>query len=147
MFIAIEGVGKGIDGAYEFDYAYFTIRELHEIKRLSGCRTSEIGEALEAGDVDVTVALAVVALKREGREVDVNRLWDAHVGAIRLVFPEEEEDPEASAPVSGATSTDPSVSSGDGSPIASESQANGQSHIGAPDSDMSATSDPVTSET
>lgn len=81
--VTIENV-FGADGRYEIDAEYFTNRELHQIKQISGIRAGELGEAIDAGDSDLLVALAVVALARHGKTVPVDVLWDANAGRIAI---------------------------------------------------------------
>lgn len=117
--IVIDGI-FGYDGEYDIDFGTLTMREHHTIKRLSGLRALEISEAWLAGDLDLVLALAVIALERAGRRVNETVLWDAETGKIRLVFTEdpqagpdgdeegdEERPPEGEAP--------PAASSGDAS--------------------------------
>lgn len=89
--IVIKGV-QGCDGRYDFDATTFTNRELHTIKRLSGIRAGELAQALAAGDSDMLVALAVLALQRSGRTFDEERLWDADMGSITYEAEDVEED-------------------------------------------------------
>lgn len=79
--IAIDGI-EAYDGEYEFDAGYFTNRELHTMKRLSGIRAGELAEALAAGDNDVIVAMTVIALQRHGKYVDEDLIWNAQAGKI-----------------------------------------------------------------
>ena len=83
--ITITGVDSRVDGSYDLDLDdRFTYGELSLIKKIAGARGAEISEAMEAGDMDIIVALTMVALKRAGQEVPVSRLMDAKVGAIEF---------------------------------------------------------------
>ena len=97
--IVISGI-VGLDGEYPIDAGYFTNRELHTIKRLSGVRVGELDDALEAGDSDLIVAIAAIALQRNGARFLEDMLWDAQIGAIQFVASpvEVEESPPAQGP-------------------------------------------------
>lgn len=147
--LTIEGV-PGIDGEYEFeDFDTFTNRELHRIKKLTGLRAGEFEEAFAAGDNDMLVALAVVVLERNEKQVVDDLLWNAPAGAFSFDLTDDAEDPtkdEAPSPEHGSNER-PSASeptSGDASTVHSDRQENGQSSTGIPHSDMSVTSDRVT---
>lgn len=100
MKIVIDGVPL-FDGAYELDdtASPFKMSDLTVIKNVSGVRAGELNEALEAGDSDVMVALAVIALIRAGavrfeqarKTADI--LLDAPLGAITVLADETEPDP------------------------------------------------------
>lgn len=139
------------DGEYEFELGELlgtlTNRELHRIKILTGLRAGEIGEAFTAEDSDVLLALTVVILERKGQTVVDDLLWDAPLGAIKLVLGVEESPPEETqeTPESEQQTLDKSASSGNDSPLDSDQPANGQSPTGAPASLKSVTSDQETS--
>ena len=141
--IVFKDVHPSYDGEYELDDE-FTNRELHTIKRLSGCRVGELAEALAASDTDVVMALAVIALQRHGKHVDEDVLWDSTAGNISIVG-EDVLPPAEESPLTERDSK-PS-SSGTDSTSTSESPVNGQSPTGAPPSDTSVTLASVTSET
>ena len=94
--IRIEGVPPW-DGDYDFDPS-FKNRELNRIKKITGIRGGEIGEALAAGDTDLMVALAVLALERAGKMVDPEDFWNAEVGSIIYLGEDEASPPEMSSP-------------------------------------------------
>lgn len=117
------------DGEYEFDASYFTNREYHTIKRIAGVRAGELDEALGAGDLDVIVALAVIALQRNNQPHEEDTIWDAPGGSISFIGSEDVvEDPTVPA-------EQPQSSSGDGSKESSGHQGNGQSPTGSPNSE------------
>lgn len=146
--IKIAGVAP-FEGTFDADLSRFNGRELHLIKELSGVRLGEIEEALNANDYDVVVAIAVIALVREGRvQKDAalraaRELMEADMGKITLFNPEvvtgevEEGPPsqtpigvdgtsESSSPSSSSTSDDlqetpPSSTGQGGSPTGAES--------------------------
>lgn len=100
--IVIAGV-PGLDGEYELDTDNrpFNGNELHEIKRISGVRAGELGEALAAVDYDVIMAFAAIALNRAGKSFSMLDLMDAPIG--RVVFkpgtdPEEDEEQDGQSP-------------------------------------------------
>lgn len=104
MKITIEGTA--FDGAYEMDMSVpFNGRELHVIKQLAGVRLGEIEDALEAGDYDVFIAFAAIALTRAGRvqradtlKVAREVLLEAETGSILL---EPDPEPDAGPPDHG----------------------------------------------
>jgi hypothetical protein len=89
----------------------FTNRELHAIKQITGVRAGEMQDALEAGDSDMIVALAHIAVRRSGaNRPSLDDLWDLEAGAIDMTLPEDEEDgadPTEPAPESGSQETTP----------------------------------------
>ena len=124
--IIIDGI-PAYDGEYDLGDAPFNNREYHTIKRLTGLRAFEIDEAFGAGDTDLALALAAIALARNGKQVDEDLLWDAEGGAIRFM-PEEVDarPPELPASEPGVNGN----SSGDSSAASSESQASAPSPTG-----------------
>ena len=100
------------DGEYPFDNWLFTNRELHRIKQLSGIRAGELFEAIEAGDSDVAVIVAAVVLARHGKHADVEDLWDAQVGVLKIDMADEQEDdarpPELTPGDAGLSRSEPS---------------------------------------
>lgn len=135
--IVITGIPP-YDGAYPFEGG-FNYGELHTIKRIAGVRAGQLFDALEAGDSDVIVAAAIIALERAGKTVDENDFWKADSGSIQLV-PDSQEVP--TTPPQGGEQTG---SSGDATTPSSESQETDPSPTGSPPSDTGATSDPETS--
>jgi len=76
----------------------FTNGELHLIKQVAGIRAGEFEDALEAGDNDLLVALASVAVRRNGTaRPTLEELWDMDAGLISLVEHEPDEDPTGAA--------------------------------------------------
>lgn len=132
--------GTPYDGSYELASG-FTMGELHTIKKITGLRGGELDDALTAGDTDLVVAFAVIALERAGVTVDAKELWDCEAGTIRLEPDEEDEDPNP--PVAAESNSD----SGGSSTPDSGSQAKPQSPTGDQPSDTFATYDPPTSKT
>lgn len=84
-----------IKGSYPLDLV-FTHRDFSTIKRVSGVRANEVMDALNAGDLDIVVALAMIALQRAVVPFHEHDLWDAPAGSITLEIEEEEDaDPPA----------------------------------------------------
>lgn len=125
--IRIDGIAA-YDGEYELDVSYFTMRELHTVKRLSGVRVGELEDALAAGDSDVIVALAVIALQRAGRQVVEDLIWDAPMGGITYVG-----DPDGADAVPPGLTPSGSLASGSGSGGSSGSGSDGSSDSPASD--------------
>jgi hypothetical protein len=138
--IKITGIGRAYDGEYDFDGTYFTNKELHTIKRMSGIRAGEIPAALEAGDNDLVVALTVIALERNGKTVHEDALWNAKVGCIEAILGDGEQADDEDPPTLGLdeSSNDEKPSSGLSSEDGSASPENGQSRIGLQPSELSA---------
>jgi hypothetical protein len=116
--IKIEGVPP-YDGEYEIDMN-FTNRDLHTIKQVAGVRAGDLNDALEHRDLDLVVALAVNALRRVGKPVDMDTLWDAQAGLITLVadvadaVPPPQPSVEPSESASGAPNSSGTPGSGTG---------------------------------
>jgi hypothetical protein len=156
--LVIEGV-LGLDGEYDADISYFTNRELHKIKVLTGLRAGEFDEAFKVGDNDVIVAIATVILERNGKGEATELLWDAPAGSVTLDTTDEdavEEDarpPDFSPTTSGpeSSSVEPRSESEPPGPTGG-SLSNGGGHpesvpspTGSPPSDTGVDSDPVIS--
>ena len=60
--LVIDGV-YGLDGTYDADLSYFTNRELHRIKVMTGLRLGEYEDAFNSGDDDV------IMVSRKGQAV------------------------------------------------------------------------------
>jgi hypothetical protein len=92
MKISIGGTGL-FDGEYELDLDGQPLDhyDAHVIKRIAGVRGGEMEDALRAGDTDMIVALAVVALLRAEKikdsEIDgaTKAVYRAPLGEIMLV--------------------------------------------------------------
>lgn len=96
--IQIEGVPQ-YNGEWPLDFDVLTNRDFHTIKQIAGVRVNEIDGALDAGDLDIVVALAVIALRKAGHEkVNADVLWDSPVGKITLVDDDTDEE-EGAGPV------------------------------------------------
>jgi hypothetical protein len=96
--ILIEGI-PAYNGEYPLDISYFTNRELHLIKELSGVRAGELEEAFAAGDNDLMVAVAAIAIWRKTRvKPDLDAIWDAEAGKFTLRVAETVEDDDESVP-------------------------------------------------
>jgi hypothetical protein len=71
-----------IDGVeYPFP-TKFSYGDLTTIKRIAKVHGGELEAALEAGDSDVIIALAAIALERAGLTPDLDKLYALEVGAI-----------------------------------------------------------------
>jgi hypothetical protein len=136
------------DGEYPLDLSYFTMRELRSIYRISELRGIEISEAIMVGDARIVVALACLALERDGKAVDPEDLWDARAGQLKLVFAEDDADPPARRPPSenGGRSEESDKSDQPGPSSegpSSDSQETDPSPTGDPTSDNSASDQPT----
>ena len=122
--LRLEGVAPHIDGEYELP-PYFmdtiTIGEWQEIKVASGVRRAEAWESLIQGDAAFQAALAVVFLRRVGKQLPLEILLALTPDAIQYMppapdptVPEEAPDPTTSRPSgSGTRSSGSSESSAD----------------------------------
>lgn len=93
-----------------------TYRELSTIKRATGLRAGEIGDALLAGDTDVVLALAVVASQRSGEPVSMDQLEDLTIGQIRVEGDEDEDPTQAAADDAGGESAAQTIPVDGGTP-------------------------------
>jgi len=153
--LTIAGVPP-LDGDYDLDISRFTNRELHTIKEISGVRAGELKAAVEAADNDLIVAFAVIVLRRAGKTVEPDQLWDADSGAI-TVTPDaaETEPPPPLSPSPSGNENEPGGDGGtsDNTPPSGRGSSNGgdapanhpspTGHLGS----ASFPSDPVTSAT
>lgn len=152
----IEGLPP-FDGDHPIDLSYFTNAELRTIKRLAGVRAGELEEAVAAGDNDLLVCFAVIALERAGRTMDeqaINLLWAAPAGKIVLVAGDEEEagagppEPSPSGREQNANAGEKTGSSGPPSRTGGDDHPESPpSVIGSPASATGADSAPVTLRT
>ena len=139
--ITISGVHATVDGSYDLDLNdVFNGNELHLIKKHAGVRVGEIGEAMAAGDYDLIVCLTKIAMDRSGKDVPIERLMEAKVGALQFeATVEEQEDaeeddalPPANAPSGANSRSSETPNSGSGSNSEQDSTpGNGQPDTGA----------------
>lgn len=113
----VTGVSPAFDGDYPIDIGSFTMRELQIIKRMSGVRAGELEEAFNAGDSDLILAIAVIAVRRNGKQWEVfERLaWESDLTAITFVGEEVAEEAAPltlTPPVLPATPAGPQETSG-----------------------------------
>ena len=134
------------DGEYPLDLDRFNHRELHTFKRLAGIRANELEDAFKAGDSDIIVCLAIIALHRANvADVDEDLIWDAEVGKIDFIGEDEASPPAETPPASSGSGDEKKRSSG-------ESLSNGGGHLlsvpsptGSPASQIGLASAPETS--
>ena len=134
------------DGEYEISLEqFFNGDELHFIKKRSGVRAGELEEAFRAGDYDVILGIAVIAMERAGVTVDPDVIWKAQLGKIEFIADEEADaGPPASTPPPAnderRSGDEKPGSSGDSSRPTGAPPANDLSRTGIPDSATGATS-------
>lgn len=128
--IVIKGVPP-YDGEYPIDFETLTMGELHTIKRVSGVRAGEFNEALAAGDSDLVVAFALVAMERSGKDVDERVLWSAEAGSIEVEIADRSEEDDAGPPALAASSP-PANSGASSEPTSDENLETDPSFTGAP---------------
>lgn len=78
-----------------------TFRELGLVKRVSGVRSAEINEALEAGDTDVIAALIIIAMRRSGQDVKEDHVLSMDIGSVDIAPDEPEEEGPPTGPAGG----------------------------------------------
>ena len=130
-------------GKHPLDISYFTNRELHTIKRLAGIRAGELEEAFEAGDTDLILAFAVIALERNGIQVGKQaeeELWNAPLGKMQLVIEEDEPAEDDAGPPAIPNSSGETLSGGDENKPSSGVVSNGDG--ASPENDPSPTGSP-----
>lgn len=117
--IVIENV-PGLDGEYPLNLV-FTHRDFRTIKEVANVRANEVMDAINAGDLDIIVALAEIALRRAGRSHSIEDLWDSEAGSISLDVTDVEEDPANPPPLeSDRKSVGGNESSGNGTSKSTE---------------------------
>jgi hypothetical protein len=153
--IKISGV-PGLDGDYPIDFNALTNRNLHQIKKIAGVRAGEIVEAFQAGDNDLVVVLAVIAVQNSGKFPQLSEaaiaemLWDAPAGSSITIDLSDEEDDASPPAILPNEPNSPSGSSGAPATSGSSSSEPGDlpvsppSLTGLPGSGTGATSDPET---
>lgn len=128
--VKIAGVAP-FDGTYtlDFDDRPFSNREWHLIKQVSGVRMGEFADATAAGDFDLIVAFAAIALVRDGRVAKemaaraADQLMDAESGSItvevRDAEPADPTGPPSVPPSGGESQNGPAEISPTSSPTSS----------------------------
>lgn len=95
----------------------YTYREMSRIKTITGLRAGEIQQALEAGDSEVIIAIAVIAAERSGDTIDINKIEDLEFGAISVA---DEPDPtqaaDGVAAIEEPSSSTPEIPAAGGTP-------------------------------
>ncbi len=85
----------------------FTYRELQTIKTVTGLRPAEFEDALNSGDPDIVIALAVICAARAGHNLTHDDLLDLEVGAITVEGDEADPTPAAGADDAAEAATIP----------------------------------------
>jgi hypothetical protein len=141
-----------IEGLPPFDGDFppmsgLTNRGLHPTFQVS-VRSPEFGGFL-AGDNDLLVSFAVIALQRAGFKVDPDAIWEAEVGRIQFVLDEQETEklPPPNALDVSADGSGQNGASGESSSAAGDQSEDSPSPTGHPLSDSGSVSDPLTSGT
>ncbi len=136
--LTVDGI-PAYNGTYDIDLSYFTNAELHLIKKETGLRAGELSEAFAAGDNDLMVAIAAIAIWRKNRDQpNMAPLWDAESGKFTFEMAEAEDEPEddslppQTGPGEPATIADANESDGLTSSDDSDRQANDLKAIGVP---------------
>lgn len=112
------------DAEYQFpEIDTITFREASLVKKLTGLRLGEFGEAFENGDTDMMVGLAAIAVHRNSGQVEFDYLYDLNLDDIAFVTEESDTElPPADRPESdssGGGSDGPTPESDESGPPAS----------------------------
>lgn len=116
---------KPYDGEYDFDLEEkpFTILEWRWIKKISGYMPATVSDGAEAGDPDLFLAFAVVALVRAGKvQADyalmvADKLSSTPFDGTSITFAgDEDEDADALPPAPASATTLPTDSGTPGKP-------------------------------
>lgn len=99
------------DGEYvlDLDEHPLKMREWATIKRVANVLAGQLEAALQGGDIEVVVALAVIGLERAGHSVNEHALWESELGQIEVVGDTEDD----AGPPDLTTSEQPSERSGE----------------------------------
>lgn len=85
--------GSFVVGGREYPFPEdIKLGEARLIKQISGVRTAEIMEAMEAGDPDVLAAMVLIAMRRTGKRVELADLDELNFTAIGFKGDEEEDE-------------------------------------------------------
>lgn len=89
----------GATDAYEVPEA-FTYREIKTMRQITGLEPAQFEAAVDQGNADLAIALAVVSSARAGKPVEAEQLYDLPFGAIMVE--EDEERPTEAADAQAA---------------------------------------------
>ncbi len=125
----------GYGGEYELDLDDLIHDEWYTIQDISGVRGGELYPSLAAVDVKLMDALAIIALARAGKTLNLEQIKRTRFGSV-LMLPVVEEDDEPIPPAqtgteSGGDVNESSTPSGTPTPADSETPAAVQLPIGA----------------
>ena len=86
------------DEDYPLDVSEFTARECGQLKSIGHIRgVLEIGDALQAGDLETVAALAVIAMQRAGKAVNPASILNMDFGKVLVHIPDDDSDPTEAA--------------------------------------------------
>lgn len=140
--LTISGVSPRYDGDYECDVVGM-IRDLTSAEALTGdeacfiqqhskVRGNELADAFIAGDAKFLMALTVVVLARQGKNMDIDVLMGQKIGSYSFDLEPVPEEDEADHPTGeGEPSHTLSMNGGTTSSSHSESQDSALTPIGA----------------
>lgn len=74
----------------------YTYREIKTMRQITGLEPAQFEDAVEKGNADLAIALAVVSSSRAGKPLNPDALYDLPFGAI-MVEEDEERPTEAAA--------------------------------------------------
>lgn len=110
--LTVAGVGHQFDGEYDCDIVAMldlmspdalTIREADLIKQQCGARAGEVAEAFLMGDMKCRMAIALIVLRRHGKDLSPETVLDKPSGWMRFELgatePQDEEIADASPPL------------------------------------------------
>lgn len=117
MKVTVNGNEHVLDGQ-------LTGHEWRTIKQVAGVRVAEYPAALAALDYDLVVALAIIAMRRNGEDAYEDELLALPTGAITVEFDGEDEvDPTEPADAEAESSGPPSKETGDDTGTASSADS------------------------
>lgn len=88
--LIVSGVHENLDGEYPCDILgmltvghdeCLTNRELHIVKKMTELTAVQLFEGIQSGDMDATLGLAAIILRRANKVYQEDWLWDAPMGS------------------------------------------------------------------
>jgi len=92
----------------------FTYGEMRTLKALTGLMPVQFEAAISGGDADTIIALAIIAAKRNGDDLEVETLDGLPYGAVTIEDPDEDRPTDAAA--AAADEVNPTTPADGGNP-------------------------------
>lgn len=126
-------------GVYPIELGGWTMRELNIIKRISGYRGGELAEGFAAGDTDLLLAVAVIAVRRNNRDWETFEkiAWDVDADFLTFENGDVKEAADEPDPLSenGSNGNEPGPTALSGLPSPDDGE-------NSPETNLQATGDP-----